>query len=200
MTLVRSLPSCRTTLSYRQAHHVSMARPSRRQDERGASLILALIFLLVISVTALSLTTWSTNSLNNVAKFGAPAAARSAVDGAVETAVQGERYNVTPTSITSTPSSTPAICSTVTIPENSVNYTFTIWCGTVQDLGSSATRVVTFNACSGPATGSVCASPQLVASVTYDDYTFPISQVLTSYCKKNCGTSVTVSSWVVSLS
>ncbi|HEY5303656.1 MAG TPA: hypothetical protein VIJ86_06320 [Acidimicrobiales bacterium] len=200
MTLVRSLPSCRTTLSCREAHHVSMARPSRREDELGASLILALIFLIVISVTVVSLSTWSTNGLNDVAKFGAPAAARSAVDGATEVAVQSERYSVTPTSITKASSSTPAICSTATVPESGVNYTFTIWCGTVQDLSSSATRVVTFNACSGPATGSVCAHPQLVASVTYDDYTFPISQVLTTYCKKNCGTAVTVTSWVVSLS
>jgi Tfp pilus assembly protein PilV len=185
----------------RESRVILKTRTARRVDESGASLILALIFLVVVSVTVLSLSTWTTNSLNDVAQFRAPAAVRSAVDGAVEVAVQDERYNVTPTSITNVAATPSVVCDTVTVPENSAPQLFSIWCDTVQDLANTNgnTRVVTFDACSGsPAT--LCSSPLLVAKVSYDDYAFPVGQVLTTYCKSDCGKSMTITSWVDSMS
>jgi hypothetical protein len=195
-----ALHALRSTAPARASKETLAIRRGFRDDENGASLILALVFLLAISVTVLSLTSWSANGLNDVAKFSAPATIRTAVNSAMEVAVASQRYSVTPTSITPTAGAVPAVCSSDTIPEGSASYAVTIWCGTVLNLTSSATRAVTFEACSGTPTGSVCAEPFLVANVTYDDYTFPISQILTTYCKSNCGTAETISSWVVSRS
>ena len=167
----------------------------RARDESGASLILALVFILVTSVTVLSLSTLASNGLNSVAKFRTPQLARSAVNSAMTTAVDEERYTVTPASVTSP----PALCTpSVTIPESNQSYTFAIWCSTTLNLGSKQTRTVTFTACPSTSTQTNCSSSQLlVAVVIFDDYTYPVSQILTSYCTKNCGTAEKISSWVL---
>jgi hypothetical protein len=179
---------------------VTWAAKLRRRacDESGASLILALVFILVTSVTVLSLSTLASNGLINVAQFRTPQLARSALDSAMTTAIDEERYTVTPASITSA-----ALCaSNVAIPESNETYTFQIWCSTSEDEGSNtATRSVTFTACPSTSTQTICSSAAslLVASVNFDDYPYHGAPILISpnYCTTYCGIAETITSWVL---
>lgn len=167
----------------------------RARDESGASLILALVFILVTSVTVLSLSTLASNGLNSVANFRTPQLARTAVNSAMTLAVAEERNTVTAASIPG-----PALCaSNVSIPESNGTDTYQIWCSTTLNLESAKTRTVTFTACPSSNTQTICSSSLqlLVATVIFNDYTYPVSQILTSYCKMNCGTAETISSWVL---
>jgi hypothetical protein len=169
----------------------------RDRDESGASLILALVFILVTSVTVLSLTKLATNGLNNVAQFRAPQLERSALNSAMTTAVDEQRYTVTPASTTRS-----ALCApSVTIPESNATYTFQIWCSTSEDDQSNTmTRTVTFSACPSSSTQAICAAPLLAATVNFDDYPFHGGQILIppNFCTTTCGTAETIVSWVLS--
>ncbi len=114
----------------------------------------------------------------------------------MSTAIYQQRF--TPTQL-STTSSVPILCySQVAIPEPNATDMYQIWCITNQVLSSSETRTVTFSAClPSNGTQAVCSSPLLVATVVFDDYTYPISQILTSTCTQNCGTTESISSWVL---
>lgn len=169
----------------------------RRCDETGASLILALVFIVVVSVIMLSLTSLATNGLSSVVQFRTPQLERSALDSAMTTAIYQQRYTVTPSSI----GNKTVLCSSVTIPEpNEINgYPFQIWCSTSQNNGSNtATRTVTFSACAG-SSGPICSPPILVAMVNFDDYPYIGSPFLASgsYCTTYCGTAETITSWIL---
>jgi hypothetical protein len=165
------------------------------RDETGASLILALIFIVVVSVIMLALTSLATNGLNNVAQFRTPQLERSAIGSAMNTAIYQQRHTVTPQSINAT-----VLCSPVTIAEPDKSDTFQIWCSTSQnDASNTATRTVTFSACPSTSTLAICSAPLLVATVYFDDYSYPVSQILTppNYCSATCGTAETIGSWVL---
>lgn len=181
-----------------------MRLKQRARDEAGASLILALIFIVVTSVIMLSLTSLATNGLNSVAQFRTPQLERSALDSAMSTAIYQQRYVVTPSSISLT--GTTVLCSSPVVQEpgmSSQSGTFRIWCSTFQDNGSNTqTRTVTFIACPYNYTGAICPSPLLVAKVNFDDYPYTGSPLLPtsgpgSYCTTYCGTAETIVSWVL---
>ena len=70
-----------------------MTSASGGRDESGAVLILALVFLVVISVIVGALTEWITNDLANSANFTATQNVSNAATNAVNLAIQNIRYN-----------------------------------------------------------------------------------------------------------
>jgi hypothetical protein len=66
---------------------------SRAEDETGALLILALVFLVVISALCASLSLWATNNLNNTGTFATALSLQSASNSVTQLAVQDVRYN-----------------------------------------------------------------------------------------------------------
>ena len=186
-----------------------MTRPTKQEvrvhDEVGASLILALIFIVVTSVIMLSLTSLATNGLNSVAQFRIPQLDRTALDSAMSTAIYQERYVVTQASISTTGAT--ALCSSPVVQEPGMSAqsgTFQIWCSTAQDnVSNTQTRTVTFSACPYNYTGAICPTPLLVAKVNFDDYPYIGSPLLLpppgagSFCTTYCGTAETIISWVL---
>lgn len=186
---------------------VSVARDPGRQDgrrenpgERGAILILALAYILIMGVVVAALTTWASGDLNNTARFNTARNTDYALSSAVEVAMNNIRYTPVEGSINANP---PVACwgsgtyattstasyatySTYSLPNSGVNVA--TWCTTRSDPGSANTRIVSIYACTAPATSviattwatpaeienasSVCAAgpPGLEAIVVFDDY------------------------------
>jgi hypothetical protein len=194
----------------------------RRSDEAGSSLILALIFLVVISLVVGALASWTANNLSNTVKFQADRSAQYALSSASQVAIQNIRYtpllapnqtlNASPPSYCwgqAQPTQTAGTVSELTVLGNQV----ALWCSTVWN-SSAATRVVTVSACltsavPTPASGSsltsiqaaaaqCAATPGLQTVVTFEDYSASNPTVNPGVCLSppngSCGTGVTINS------
>ena len=150
------------------------------RSERGSSLILALVYIVSVSLIVGALADWAMNDLNNTTHFQNASSLDNAVSGATEIAIQSMRYYPQYSTTASpwvancwTPSGT--LASDVLINNDLVG----VWCDTQEHLQSPNTRVVTFYAC--PVTAAAVANgtdnatwcqlaPTLKAQVTFDDY------------------------------
>jgi hypothetical protein len=190
-------------------------RKRRSDDESGALLILALVFLTVISVLCASLSMWATNNLNNTGKFATALSIQSASNSVTQLAVQDVRYNFMDSTLNQSP---PQPCWTPDASLAPVSQqqfgiepvvNVAVWCSTQWNPLSANTRVVTFSACPEPAFASgttvaainqaatVCAlNPFLQAVVEFDDFPNTISAANCSpQSNMTCGTTFTVLSW-----
>jgi hypothetical protein len=188
---------------------------SRRSSERGSSLILALVYIVSVSLIVGALADWAMNDLNNTAHFQNSSALDNAVSGATEIAIQSMRYYPQyPATLTTnncwTPPGGTNNASDVPINGDLVG----VWCSTVENLKSPNTRVVTFTACpvtaaqistpSGATTvmgnclSGLVPGPSLKAVVTFDDYPSGGGGLLTSTCSGGpgvCGFAATTNQW-----
>lgn len=176
--------------------------PPRAHDERGATLILALIFIVVVSVMTTALTSWVTGDLNNTAKFTSAQLMDSAANSAAEAALQSVRYSFAASTLNASP---PVPCWTagttpgqITVDEQFTTKTLSAWCSTFYDPLSTNTRTVTISTCLSSVSAATCASsPILQAVVVFDDY----SATDTSECttsptdQQTCGTGMSIVSW-----
>jgi hypothetical protein len=166
------------------------------RDETGAVLILALVFIVGVSLVITALAGWASNDLRNTSNFATDRSALYAVGGATELAISNARYSYSATLTTSAcPGTNP-----VTLDGESVK----VWCSTVpfpalSPPNPSITRAVTFSACLASISQSSCtASPYIQAVVYFDDIS-STSNVdnCTSTSNQTCGTSMIVDSWIV---
>lgn len=187
------------------------ARLCRRSDpnsESGAVLILALVYIIAISLTVAALASWSTNDLRNTGNFKATSELHYAVSSATNTAIQSIRYAPLPSSTPPQKQATPTPpgnCWTPTGGPTSsqvtINgYTVDVWCSTYEDLTSGSTRTVTFYACLSTLTAAQCQStPKLEAVVVFDDYPTGGGVLLPTQCNLGvgqCGYDQTLTSWI----
>jgi hypothetical protein len=179
------------------------------RDEAGAVLILALVYLVAVSVIVGGLTDWAMNDLKNTGNFSSARSTQTAATSSVETAIQSIRYApllfaTSSTSQQTLNASPPVPCwgngaSPSGLTAASVGANIDVWCSTAWNPTSADTRVVTFSACPTSVTtsGAQCAlQPFLQAVVTFDDYPPGIQTPTTSQCVTYCGTSMTVNSWL----
>ena len=196
--------------------------PSRgdRRNESGAILILALAFILVVSLITIALSTWATNDLNNTTKFATVRALDYSATSVTQIAIQSIRFKpIPPATPTQNVATTVSYCwdPTGTSPSPYASYYqfnavwVAVWCTTTENNNLAKTRVVTFYACQttqaivttwtsigvANAAGSACASnPTLTATVNYDDYPANGGPPLTTQCTASCGLGVTLVRWV----
>src|SRR5665811_2405762 len=78
-------------------------RHPRSRGETGASLILALIFSLVVSLVIVAVANWAGANLRNTSKFTSAHSIRAAANNANEIAVQYVRYNFIKSTINASP-------------------------------------------------------------------------------------------------
>jgi Tfp pilus assembly protein PilX len=186
-------------------------RRKTRGDE-GASLILALIFIVVVSTIATAMTSWVTADLNNTAKFTGGQSIESAANSATETAIQSARYTFVQATINASP---PQPCWTTSTPqgqivvaEQNTSVTLSVFCSTVFDPLSTRTRTVTISTCiysAAPSAAAACAaSPLLQAVVILNDYPAVGAAQCNPYLpgptttvpdQTTCGTGMSVKSW-----
>ena len=172
--------------------------PASDRAERGASLILALVFLTAISVMILGVASLAVTDLLGSSHLAAQRSSEYAADGAIDAAIQSVRYSYNP--FTTTGLCTPGATTSLTINNTSVE----VYCSGTINIFSGSTRTVTFFACPVGQSASVCtAGPIVTAQVVFDDYTNPTSPAkpvrtcnITSGTT-TCGTSLTIKSWIV---
>jgi hypothetical protein len=205
----RGVDAKQRTRNANPAHHD--AGPRGRRSERGSSLILALVYIVSISLIVGALADWAMNSLNNTTHFQNASSLDNSISGATEIAIQSMRYYpqypATQTNYANcwTPP-TGALVSYTTINTDVV----AVWCTTVENLKSPNTRVVTFIACAETAAivasaGSLVTAesncqttPTLKAVVTFDDYPSGGGGLLVQTCSGGpgiCGFAATTNQW-----
>jgi hypothetical protein len=193
---------------------VKSQNPSR--DESGSVLVLALVYLVAISLIVAALTTWSENDLNNTAKFNSARSLQYAATSVTDLAIQNIRYTPLLTTSQTLNASPPSYCwgtgwiSEMTTPASGgvPGYTVASWCSSTWDPASASTRVVTISTCvtalpttatqaQATAAAAVCAAnPYLQAVVTFDDYPPGVNAPTTSECNAYCGSAQQINSWV----
>jgi type II secretory pathway pseudopilin PulG len=165
---------------------------SRDRSERGASLIIALVFIVVVAVLVGAVSSLALNDLGNTSHFNAATATDNSATNVANLAIQSVRY--TPQTV----NGTPGPCwgtgvSQQTFPTDD-NETVDIWCTSASHSGSAQSRVVTMYAgtpafCS---TAAGCeANPLLTVVEAYDDY----SASGTDTCPQTCGIGATTLVW-----
>jgi hypothetical protein len=172
---------------------------NRVENERGASLILALVFLVVVSLIGISLASWVSADLLNTVRFKAAQNTVTTANAATEVATQSVRYNFDGATINAWP---PISClSTSGFSLN--NTTVKVWCTTRWFEGSyPVTRRVTFSTCLSSQSATYCVEhPLLQAIISYND--FPTTNVgsicspgtTSSTVGSTCGAGIRVDSW-----
>jgi hypothetical protein len=167
--------------------------------------MLALAFIIVVSVIVLALTSWATDDLNNTTKFSSVASLHSTVTSATDVAIQSIRFNPIPST---TPSSAPTSIAECWGPPGSISQvainslTVTLWCSTQETLTRSpGTRIVTVEACVGAGATSPppSCSPVLTAVVDFNDYPsgglLTLTQQCNYYANPPCGDGMSIASW-----
>jgi len=182
----------------------------RRSRETGATLILAMVFLISISLVIMALASWTTNNLNNTLKFRYSSSSLYAAEAATQVALRASRYTVPASTVTG------YICPGTLSPITLNGVTVQDWCVTKQPgFGQYSSRTVTITACLLPAgsslngntmcgvgvgAGSTTAPAVLTAVVNYDDYASG-SDITKPSCtnagnQSTCGASMTIYSWM----
>jgi hypothetical protein len=181
----------------------TVPRVRGEKDEKGAILILALVFLLLSGGIVGALANWTTNDLTNTTSFASARSLHYAADDATNLAIQNIRYAPLLSTGQTLNASPPSSCwSTSSNPIATIDgESMDVWCSTAWNPSSAKTRVVTFSTCLqvgvlNNASAANCAStPLLQAVVTFDDYPAGVSVPSLGQCVVYCGTGVTVNSW-----
>lgn len=184
---------------------MSTARQDRAQDESGSVLILALIFLVAISLIVVGLLTFVGNSLNVTSSFANDRSVESAATNAVNLAIQNTRQPLTfPLQLLN--ASPPVACwydsgGNAQQPPPFDSQQMDVWCSMVWQPSSADTRTITYSACPSTLTSTQCAAgPTLQAIVTFDDYApgLAVADASPVECtlKQTCGQSQTQNSWL----
>ena len=163
--------------------------------ERGSSLILALVYLIVGSLIVTALASWTGNDLRNTKGFQASAATLYAADGAAQLAIQAARYIDLPLGTAPCPGADPVTIDSVTVAA---------FCSEQMRVGFS--RVVTVNVyidltnSGNPLTQAPNNSPLLTTVVGYGDdetRTGAGSYVCSPTPNSDCGLTMDVIMWKV---
>jgi len=181
------------------------------EDESGAVLILALIFIIAIAVIMLSLLSLTGNDIINASNLQSERSLAYAADGATTASIQAVRYSDTQFSTSATQPCMPDDASSVDVDGVKI----TVACdGTSMDAEATpsclanrstlacTTRVVRFFACTvgGPSCSAGSSNLVLQAEVAFDDYSDPPES--TDVCApstgtETCGSGMAVVFWSV---
>ena len=167
-------------------------RASTGRGEAGASLVLALAFLLVVSAVVAILTNWATNDLQNTHQFS-----NVRLVHLVETDVLNLDLSLVRT--------TPSACTPLTPFAYTVDSTpVDVWCNLASStpLKSQWSRTVKLWSCLasvGPACESSATPISIKAVVEFDDYTSGVHVPTTTPCAPPlvCGTGMKITEWTV---
>ena len=193
------------------------ARPAAPpRDDRGSSLVLALLFLGAIGMIVGAIASWTANDLQNTLVFQTARQTQTALSSASNVAIQSIRYTpmigtagppASPQTLNANP---PAACwgtGTSSPYQTPGLQPVDVWCSTVWNPASAATRVVTVTACMQSAdngNATTCINkPGLQTVVTFDDYSSSNPVITTVACTPpptgTCGSGMTVSSSLIGI-
>ena len=196
----------------RMVNPVSMPQSRRKfrarneESETGAVLVLALVYIISISLIVGALADWAMNSLNNTTIFRSVSQLHYAIGGVTNSAIHDVRYNPIPKYPTSTdysgvPTTLSPCWGSGPISQLALNnISVAVWCTTVINLTQPNTRTVTFYSCPSAFNGSQCQlNPTLTAVVAFDDYPAGGGALLSAQCNlidpQQCGEGQTLEKW-----
>lgn len=165
-------------------------RRKPRRDDRGATLILAMVLLFAIGLSLLAVVNFAGAAATTTINLHDLATTESEASSATTLAIQWSRYN------NITPSSTPS--ETACLPSGVAEPVVVACTGT----SFSASRKIQFFTCVSGTSASACAaatSPSvllLYSEVTYNDLPPGIVGALCSAIN-TCGISLTIDNWDV---
>ena len=205
----RTVDISKAGVRYREHRFVTKSETSRRptitnrgeRDERGAVLILALVFLVAVSLVIMSLAQLAGNNLVATVQFDNALTMKSWANSVADVALQSARYDFAYNTLNASP---PVPCwgssSSASLTDNS-QIQMSAWCTTTWNPFSSVTRVVTVSVCLGGITAVECANrPLLEVVAEMNDYP---NQFGPAQCFKEvtltCGTGMTIQSWIFNL-
>ena len=178
-------------------------RSSQSHDETGSSLILALVFLVAVSLIVGGLLSWLGTSLNAAGVFSGERNMEYAATDAVNLAIQNTRYSFDPYSLLNAAS--PQSCLSPAYPVTDQQASIAVYCTMVwaPDDPNGYTRTITYSACVSGGSATACAlDPILQAVVAFDDNPpgTVVPSINPSKCTPiadngNCGESMTQLSW-----
>ena len=202
MNRSRSGTSWRATGARRSNLRRSRLRSSfhRHDNDRGAILVLALVFLTVGTIVIGALTFSLSNDLNNSANFKTSRAMEYSLSNATNQAIQSIRYTPLLSVAQTLNASPPSYCwgngPTSSISAIAGQPSIAAWCSTQWFPTSTTTRIVTISACPAAETALQCGTnPNLQAVVVFDDYPNGTNLPTNTKCVTYCGSSVAISSW-----
>lgn len=175
-----------------------------RADEAGAILVLALVYIIVISAIVAALSTWALNDLNNTTQFSSARNTDYSANSATDLAINSIRTNPISWSLEdpsppNPPNTLPTNCwgaQNTTSSLTTDGVAMSAWCSTFQNLASPDTRVVTISTCKSSESATACGKdPLLQAVVTFDDYPSGGGPLLTQQCTTTCGDGAILNGW-----
>ena len=200
--------------------HSSRGRHGGAGDESGAVLMLALAYIIAISLIVGALADWAMNDLNNTTKFNSTGQLHSVVSSVTNLAIQNIRDTPDPSNPPNNTPPPPTGLGNCWVPVGSPavsqytidTYTVVVWCNTDTAFAKAQTRKVTLYAClsslnSGSSSGAISTamnncfnSPTLKAVVVFDDYPDQGAPGQTVQCKSplglpDCGEGMDIQSW-----
>lgn len=187
-------------------------RPSllAKRDESGATLILALIFVIVSAIIVLSLLNLNSNDIVSSGTLRNERSVEYAADGATDAAIQGVRYaylgiNASPAPCLYDPS-TQALFNNMTLNGT----TIAVECSGEASTPSTGYRTIQFYACASATNScpdanlSTGTGVLLEATVVFDDVSSSTASPPDFFnCNSNpsdqttCGTSYAITNWIV---
>ncbi len=189
----------------------SLIESSAPGDEAGAVLILAMIFLVAVSLIVAGLLTFVGNSLTATADFTSEQSIETAATNAVNLAIQESRISFASQMQNAfgganTPlGSQPSACwfdsgAPQQPPAIAGEPQISVWCSMIWQPFSAATRTVTYSACPSSETNVACAAAPLLQAVeVFDDYPPGVGVPLVNPVQCNfygyCGESASQISW-----
>jgi hypothetical protein len=200
--------------------HAGHGRHGRAGGESGAVLILALVYIVAISLIVGALADWAMNDLNNTTKFNSTGELRTAVSSVTNLAIQNIRYTPEPSSPTDLTQTSLGNCWVPTaapvVSQYSIDgYTVEVVCTTYPHFEIDQTRIVTLYAClsslnASSTSGAISASwtncptsAVLTAKVVFDDYPTQGAPGQTVQCNTpppaglgQCGEGMKLLSWI----
>jgi hypothetical protein len=188
----------------RRGRRTLSQRRGEGNGESGAVLILALAYIISVSMVVLALADWATSDLHNTSAFNSATETHLAYSGAMNSAIQAIRYTPDPSTTPPAGVATPATPGTCWVPTSGTvsqltidGYTVNIYCTTTENLPLAVTRTVSLYACSSSWTETQClANPELSAVVQFGDYPQYGGFRLTTQCTPpSCGYGETLVSW-----
>jgi hypothetical protein len=163
-------------------------------DERGAVLILALIFVVIVGTVVTGLLAWSGNNIKNAVHFKSTRSALYSAGGATQVAIWDIRY-----SNAFAPGQAAAACSADTNPFTINGQPIVAWCSPLAPVaGGRAVSVTAFTASQCTNGHAPCiGTPYIAAQVTFNDFSNANQHACPPTTSNSCGTGMTVNSWVV---
>lgn len=193
------------------------------QDEQGAVLLLALLFMTLAATLIAALAAWTTNDIKNAGNLKSSRIAMYAAGSAIQLAAWNQRYAIpTSTSAQMCPNPPPPGQTTAgpstdpyTLKDNPASTVLSqsvyVWCGPLSTSGTASngwTRQLTMyayltgsSACTptgAPTTCNTTIAPLIKAQISFNDFNPSfVNTCLSGKSGSTCGYGMRIDSWVV---